>query len=157
MLSCFWRSHLHTSFPLLPHLFPGNLPAACLLFMSIYFTSRTSVLPLGSGETSPSPAFRGVGAARGEGGEARSCWGWSTEPALTLNKAVPGEQREEKVQQPVLSGDSSRVRLAPAMQAVASHEGCGGATACNKGFATFSCAFRSGVGGGVNGSKRRSL
>lgn len=45
---------------------------------------------------------------------------------LTLNKAVPGEELEEKVQQLVLSGDSSCVCLASATRAVASHEGQGG-------------------------------
>ena len=41
-------------------------------------------------------------------------------------KAVPGEQWEEKVQQPVLSGDGSCVCLASAMRALAFHEGQGG-------------------------------
>lgn len=67
-----------------------------------------------------------MGAAGAEEEKERSCWAGRTEPALTLNKTMSGERREEKVQQPVLSGDSSCVCLASAMQALAFREGQGG-------------------------------
>lgn len=80
--------------PLVASPFAGCMSAVCLLFMSIDFTSHASVLPLGYGEIVPSPAFHGVGAAKGEGGE--KLLGREHGAGDDL-KAVPGEQQEEKV------------------------------------------------------------
>lgn len=49
----------------------------------------------------------------------------SSEPALTSNRAVPGERQEGKVQQPLLSGPSSCECLASAVQPLASQGGQG--------------------------------
>lgn len=83
-----------TSLPWSPCLFTRRLSPACLLFALICFPSHASVLPLGSGETAPSPASRVLGAAGGEGGEERSCWAGSMKPVLTLKLCLG------KIQQP---------------------------------------------------------
>lgn len=77
VLSCSWKSCLCTSLPPSPHwTLVRSMPA---LYVDIFYFPRH-----GYGEAPPSPAFRGVGAARDEGVEERSCWAGSTEPALTL-------------------------------------------------------------------------
>lgn len=99
------------------------------LFYTIFY-----LLILPYGETSPCPA------SRAEEAEQRSC-----ESGLTLNKAVPGERQEEKVQQPLLAGASSCVCFP------------GRAGMAAPAFCNLHLCFWSGVSSGVNGCEHPSL